>query len=185
MYIYILKLQNNKYYVGKTKNPKKRLVEHYNGYGSAWTNKYRPIKVLELISNSDDYDEEKYTIEYMKKFGIENVRGGTFTTIHLPKFQTDYLEKVINSTSNKCYICGKKGHFAKECYYKNHDKKDDDEEESDHDYDSGDEEYDEEDSDSESENESESESENECESDSVSDSESDSYYNKLYDEECT
>ena len=162
MYIYILKLQNNKYYVGKTNNPKKRLVEHYDGYGSAWTNKYRPIKVLELISNSDDYDEEKYTIEYMKKFGIENVRGGTFTTIHLPKFQIEYLEKVINSTSNKCYICGKKGHFAKECYYKNRDKK-----------------HEEEECDSDDD-----ESKEDCDEEYDSD-EDDAYYNKLYDEECT
>ena len=43
VYIYILKLKNNKYYVGKTSNPKFRLESHFNSNGSVWTMKYKPI----------------------------------------------------------------------------------------------------------------------------------------------
>ena len=62
VFIYILELENNKYYVGKTTNTAFRLEQHFNNSGSQWTKKYKPIKILELKSNCDDYDEEKYTI---------------------------------------------------------------------------------------------------------------------------
>ena len=42
VYIYILKLQSNKYYIGKTNNPNFRLEEHGSGKGSTWTKKYKP-----------------------------------------------------------------------------------------------------------------------------------------------
>jgi predicted GIY-YIG superfamily endonuclease len=61
VFIYILKLQQGKYYVGKTTNPSFRLESHFNANGSAWTKKYAPIKVLELLLDKDDYDEDKYT----------------------------------------------------------------------------------------------------------------------------
>ena len=39
VYIYVLKLTNNKYYVGKTHNPNLRLNAHIYNSGSAWTKK--------------------------------------------------------------------------------------------------------------------------------------------------
>ena len=38
VFIYILELENNKYYVGKTTNPNFRLEQHFNNSGSHWTN---------------------------------------------------------------------------------------------------------------------------------------------------
>ena len=55
IYIYILQLEQNKYYVGKTGNPQFRLNNHITGSGSAWTKKYKPIKLIKLIPNCDDY----------------------------------------------------------------------------------------------------------------------------------
>jgi hypothetical protein len=115
VFIYTLKLSNNKYYVGKTTNPKFRLDTHFNYYGSAWTKKYKPIKVLELIKDCDDYDEDKYTLKYMEKYGINNVRGGTFCEIKLTEDNKNTIEKMINGSTDKCYICGKKGHYASKC----------------------------------------------------------------------
>ena len=37
LYIYILELTNNKYYIGKTTNPNFRLESHFDANGSAWT----------------------------------------------------------------------------------------------------------------------------------------------------
>ena len=67
VYIYVLKLEKGKYYVGKTNNPYFRLESHFNSNGSAWTQKYKPIKILKIIDNCDDYDEDKYTRKYMDK----------------------------------------------------------------------------------------------------------------------
>ena len=44
VFIYVLKLHNNKYYVGKTDNPDNRIENHYKNNGSLWTKKYKPIK---------------------------------------------------------------------------------------------------------------------------------------------
>ncbi len=114
VFIYTLALKYGKYYVGKTNNPYFRLDEHFNSNGSAWTIKYSPLKLLELKSG-DDYDEDKYTIQYMGKYGINNVRGGSFCEIKLSKEYINTLQKMINGTTDKCYICGKKGHFANKC----------------------------------------------------------------------
>ena len=114
VYIYILKLQNDKYYIGKTSNPYFRIESHFNSEGSEWTKIHKPIKLLELIKG-DDYDEDKYTKIYMDKYGIDNVRGGTYTSVKLDKETKNQLEKMSNNTNNRCFKCTKYGHFAKDC----------------------------------------------------------------------
>ena len=119
VFIYILELENKKYYVGKTLNPNFRLEQHFNSSGSQWTKKYKPIKVLEIILNCDNFDEDKYTLKYMEKYGINNVRGGTFCELKLNKDNLCTIKKMINGSTDKCYICGENGHFAKDCYQDN------------------------------------------------------------------
>ena len=44
-----LKLDEEKYYVGKSNNVKKRYKEHITGNGSAWTRMYKPISIHKII----------------------------------------------------------------------------------------------------------------------------------------
>lgn len=113
--IYILQLEKGKYYVGKTNSLQFRLESHFNVNGSEWTKIYKPLKVLEIKPNCDDYDEDKYTKIYMDKYGIDNVRGGSFVFVTLSKSQKNILCQMNNGTNNKCFNCGKKRHFVKDC----------------------------------------------------------------------
>jgi hypothetical protein len=115
VFIYTLQLEQGKYYVGKTANPSFRLEQHFASSGAAWTKKYKPISVLELIPDCDNYDEDKHTIKCMEKYGINNVRGGSFCEIKLSDNNIITLNQMINSVTDKCYICGKYDHFANNC----------------------------------------------------------------------
>jgi predicted GIY-YIG superfamily endonuclease len=105
VFIYILQLENKKYYVGKTLNPGFRLEQHFNSSGSQWTKKYKPLKVLEIIPNCDNFDEDKYTLKFMEKYGINNVRGGTFCELKLNKDNKTIIKKMLKGAMDKCYIC--------------------------------------------------------------------------------
>lgn len=113
--IYILKLSKNKWYVGKSENPLKRYQEHLNGTGSAWTKLYTPISLEKTIEGTA-FDEDKITKEYMSKYGIENVRGGSYVQIELSEFHKDTLNMEIWGAKNLCSQCGRQGHFVKDCY---------------------------------------------------------------------
>ena len=116
--IYILKLQGGKYYVGKTSNPMKRYQEHLEGRGSAWTKKYKPVTVEKVIKNASPFDEDKYTKEYMAKYGIDKVRGGSYVSLELDEVQEEALTREIWGAKDCCTQCGRKGHFIKDCYAK-------------------------------------------------------------------
>ena len=118
VYIYILKLENGKYYVGKTTNPSFRIETHFKSNGSAWTSKYNPISIEAIFPDCDDYDEDKYTKKYMAKYGIENVRGGSYVQIKLSEFHTEALKMEIWGANDRCTQCGRSGHFVKDCYAK-------------------------------------------------------------------
>ncbi len=115
--IYVLKCTNNKYYIGKTTltDVSKRFNIHKKGQGAIWTRKYRPIEILNTYKNCDHFDEDKYTKIYMDKYGIENVRGGSYTKVNLENDVINFLKKELSSIHDKCYGCGSKKHFIKNC----------------------------------------------------------------------
>lgn len=114
--IYILRLEQGKYYVGKSEDVPHRYQQHLNGSGSAWTRKYKPLSLVKTIENASPFDEDKITKEYMSKYGIENVRGGSYVEIELRAFQRDALNMEIWSAKDLCTKCGRGGHFVKDCY---------------------------------------------------------------------
>jgi len=94
--VYVLKCESEKYYVGKTTNFKRRITDHYAGRGSLWTKKYPPTEVLETFKDCKSEDERIIVIRCMKKFGIENVRGGPYCSIVLSENVVRCLSREIN-----------------------------------------------------------------------------------------
>lgn len=75
-WIYTLLLSESKYYVGYTENLERRMTEHFTGEGSKWTQLYKPIKIIEIVPETNDWQEDFTTLVMMRKYGINNVRGG-------------------------------------------------------------------------------------------------------------
>jgi hypothetical protein len=115
-HIYILRLSAGKYYIGKTKNVDKRWAEHTAGCGSGWTKKYPPLSLVKSVVSTSHFDEDRYVKEYMEKYGIENVRGGTYSNVVLDANCIAVLEKEIRHSNNLCVRCGRGTHFVKDCY---------------------------------------------------------------------
>ena len=45
-FVYILRLERGKYYVGLTTSPVRRCRQHFSGLGAAWTRKHGPLEIL-------------------------------------------------------------------------------------------------------------------------------------------
>jgi len=128
--VYVLKLIDNKFYVGRTTDtiPRyksyenvpinylgNRINAHFDGNGSVWTKKYKPIKIMNIYHNCVPEDEDKHVKIMMRQYGIDNVRGGNYSTINLDPHTVEHLQKEINGNVDKCYRCGKEGHFINQC----------------------------------------------------------------------
>lgn len=113
--LYVLQLANGKYYVGKTTDVKRRIEEHSSGRGSEWTKIHKPVKVIETRRVKDEHDENNTTKDLMKKYGVDNVRGGSYSQVALPASYKTTLEAEIRGNTGACFKCGERGHFAREC----------------------------------------------------------------------
>ena len=116
--VYVLHLECGKYYIGKSDNVNNRYLQHLNGSGSAWTRKYKPISLEKIIENVSSFEEDKITKEYMSKYGIDSVRGGSYVEIELSRFHTDALKMEIWAAKDLCTTCGRPGHWGKDCHAK-------------------------------------------------------------------
>lgn len=113
--LYVLQLEGGKYYIGKTSDVMKRFEQHKSGSGAAWTRTHKPIKMLECRALNGDHDENNVTKDYMKKYGINNVRGGSYTQVSLPDDVESVLQREFRGNADVCYKCNLAGHFATNC----------------------------------------------------------------------
>ena len=136
--IYVLQLECNKYYVGWTmRGDGERFSEHFDGEGSEWTKKYKPINVLKWIDGTKQ-DEDRITLDLMKEFGWYNVRGGKWCRVEMSappqelrtvpskiqsvidnavrKSSSNQIHNIKNILASKCKRCGRSNHTSKNCY---------------------------------------------------------------------
>jgi hypothetical protein len=125
--LYVLQLESGKYYVGKTSDVARRYAEHKNGQGSEWTKIFKPVKLLETREIKSDHDENNLTKDLMQKYGIENVRGGSYSQVSLGASTFEFLERETRGNTDACFKCGEQGHFAKDCNYETEEESSEDE----------------------------------------------------------
>lgn len=78
-FVYVLLLQEGKFYVGSTDNPYSRLWDHFrcSSNSALWVREWGPpVRVVEIARNCSPEDEHYKYAEYADKFGWMNVRGG-------------------------------------------------------------------------------------------------------------
>ena len=100
--IYVLRLERGKYYVGLTRNNVERIWQHIDGKGAAWTKKYPPKEGKEILSFQDGLkssDEDRVTLEMMGRYGVRNVRGGSWCRVKMSATQVAELERLVKSKS--------------------------------------------------------------------------------------
>lgn len=135
-YTYLLKLRRGKYYVGSTTNPKSRFQQHLKGgrFGAAWTTKHKPVTLVNARrvppTLTPRQAEDRRVKREMKKFGIANVRGGSYSQVKLTKETSKGLRGTIFKKkrltahckqietwheAGACVKCGSKRHWAHQC----------------------------------------------------------------------
>lgn len=86
-FIYILALRNSCFYVGSTENLKERIKAHFEGRGSAWTKRHRPIAVAEVMKCRVNEEEDMWTKHMMRQYSVDQVRGGSYSNPELTPHQ--------------------------------------------------------------------------------------------------
>lgn len=99
--IYILRLEHGYWYIGRTTNMERRYIQHTLGKGAKWTFLHRPLAIHETIPMKSEKHEDEITIEYMKKYGMHNVRGGKFCQVELKNYNIKEIEKKMSMTNIK------------------------------------------------------------------------------------
>jgi predicted GIY-YIG superfamily endonuclease len=84
-YIYVLKLVDDRYYVGRTCNILRRIKEHFTEGGAIYTKKYKPLKVIDVEEEKTSDDEKIKTLSIMEKYGWEKVRGACWCCLEIKK----------------------------------------------------------------------------------------------------
>ena len=83
MLLYVLECApvNNKptWYIGVSYCLNNRVAQHCSGRGSAWVRLHPCVRIAEVRMNATLAMEKEVTLQYMLKYGWEQVRGGPYS----------------------------------------------------------------------------------------------------------
>lgn len=119
--LYILKLEEDKYYVGVTsKKLDDRIREHIEQAETAasWTKKYKFVSCVYRRPVLDKFDEDRMTIIMMLNKGISNVRGGNYVRIELRDYEVKRIKDIHMNIRHINEVCGHSDCYMKPCIYK-------------------------------------------------------------------
>lgn len=104
--LYVLPLSDNKYYVGITSFPVHRLMQHRFGKGAIWTRLHRPVRgFLKLQAIPSDITpgvyEDMWVKELMNRFGVDAVRGGSYSNVRLEDAQISTIQREMSHATRQ------------------------------------------------------------------------------------
>lgn len=106
--VYVFQCDNNKYYIGTSKEGVAKMELPLNDL--EWIKKYPIVNVIDVFPTPYSSIVDKTTILYMKKFGIDNVRGGKYRQFELSDFDKKKIAEFIENNNNVCEKCGSNDH---------------------------------------------------------------------------
>ena len=75
--VYVLKCEDDCWYIGVSSNLNARLAQHFHGTGAVWTRKHKPIKLIEVHVGGENKENE-ITEKYIEKYTLDKVSGGKY-----------------------------------------------------------------------------------------------------------
>jgi hypothetical protein len=104
LYMYFVSLEDDKLFLYtdfKTDyNSVMKICEEKYEY----VQKYKPRKIIFTLEINDLYDVDKYVKTFMHMFGIDETRGGSYTTIDIPEYLKKAIEYEKNITNIDYYL---------------------------------------------------------------------------------
>ena len=120
-YIYCLRLENNRYYIGKTSAPDSYYDCHLRGEGAKWTQVNKPVGVDFIAEFTSFATTTDITRQYMKKYGVDNVRGSGYSQVVFTQSKISNIESKINNLEKKCCLCNTlANHFTPDHFNADH-----------------------------------------------------------------
>lgn len=114
--VFILRCEHQCYYIGKTSgNYFIEIDKHFKGKGVEWTQLHKPLNVEVVRYFCDNNDDDFYTRLYMTKYGLDKVRGGSFSQVDLSIKQLLEIYHYPIDTHITCVKCHLKGHKQTHC----------------------------------------------------------------------
>ena len=103
--VYVLRLMSGRKYVGISDDPIKAFVAHKEGGISAWTDRYRPERLMQVQQKVSPDSLDTYVIRCMIQYGFENVRGGSWSTVRLSEGeQREIRRRIAEERRGDCCI---------------------------------------------------------------------------------
>lgn len=119
--VYALLLEDDYIYVGQTTRAfAVRLREHVEGKGALWAQLHPVREVLVTAEVASGRLERLWTLDYMREYGLEKVRGGRWCGEHLTRKQlrqinTALKQRQTGRRGGRCAYCLHGDHSGKDC----------------------------------------------------------------------
>lgn len=118
--IYVLALEHGMRYVGKTDlSPELRFQQHLeenSKNAAAWCKLHKPLSVVSCYPQTSLSSEDECVLQLMANpmFGIDRVRGGSFSSIDIEPHRKTIVA-MLATRANVCYLCHLPNHVASAC----------------------------------------------------------------------